>query len=130
MNTPGPTSGTPLQNDPADFSLVLGGPLYQLWRRTRLAGDTLQLLNRRIVVLALLAWVPLLLLSVAEGHAWGDSVPADNDMLVFGKSYVKNDCRTDARASRFCTAAPPTGSSRLVDSPPATVTTARLERTR
>ena len=29
-------------NEPADFSLVLGGPLYQLWRRTRLAGDALQ----------------------------------------------------------------------------------------
>ena len=23
--------------DPYDFSLVLGGPLYQLWRRSRLA---------------------------------------------------------------------------------------------
>ena len=58
-------------NDPADFSLVLGGPLYQLWRRTHLAGDALQLLRRRIVVLTVLAWVPLLRLSVAEGHAWG-----------------------------------------------------------
>ena len=57
-----------------DFSLVLGGPLYQLWRRTRLAGNTLDLLRRRIVVLALLAWGPLLLLSVVEGHAWGGSV--------------------------------------------------------
>jgi len=33
----------------ADFSLVLGGPLYQLWRRTRMADDALQLLRRRIV---------------------------------------------------------------------------------
>ena len=57
-----------------DFSLVLGGPLYQLWRGTRLAGDALQLLRRRIIVMALLAWAPLLLLSVAEGHAWGDAV--------------------------------------------------------
>ena len=59
---------------PADFSLVLGGPLYELWRGTRLAGDTLQLLHRRILVSVLFAWVPLLLLSIAEGHAWGDSV--------------------------------------------------------
>ena len=58
----------------ADFSLVLGGPLYQLWRRSRLAGDALQLQHRRIVVLMALAWVPLLALSVAEGHAWGGSV--------------------------------------------------------
>lgn len=61
----------PLLAEPADFSLCLGGPLYQLWRRMHLSGDTLQqLLFRRIVALALLAWAPLLALSVAEGHAW------------------------------------------------------------
>jgi hypothetical protein len=59
---------------PGDFSLVLGGPLYQLLRRTHLTGDTLQLLRRRMIVLTLLAWAPLLALSVAEGHAWGGSV--------------------------------------------------------
>ena len=74
MSTPSPTADEPLLQEPPDFSLVLGGPLYQLFRRTRLAGDTLELLRRRIVVLALLAWVPLLLLSVVEGHAWGGSV--------------------------------------------------------
>jgi hypothetical protein len=61
-------------NDPAVFSLVLGGPLYQLWRRTGLAGNGLQLLPRRIFALTVLAWVPLLALSVAEGHAWTGSV--------------------------------------------------------
>ena len=60
--------------EPPDFSLVLGGPLYQLLRRSHLAGDALELLRRRIMVLALLAWAPLLLLSIAEGHAWGGSV--------------------------------------------------------
>lgn len=74
MSTPGPTADEPLLKEPFDFSLILGGPLYQLLRRTHLAGDELQLLRRRVVVLALLAWVPLLLLSVAEGHAWGGSV--------------------------------------------------------
>ena len=59
---------------PAEFSLVLGGPLYQLWRGTRLAGDTLQLLHRRVIALTLLAWAPLLLLSIAEGNASGDRV--------------------------------------------------------
>ena len=61
-------------NTPADFSLVLGGPLYQLLQRAYLAGDALQLLRRRIIVLTALAWVPLLVLSVAEGQAWGTSV--------------------------------------------------------
>jgi hypothetical protein len=64
----------PLMKEPPDFSLVLGGPLYQIWRRLRLSGDTLQLLGRRVVVLVLLAWVPLLVLSIADGHAWGGSV--------------------------------------------------------
>ncbi len=60
MITPSPTTGQPFLKEPPDFSLVLGGPLYQLWRRTRLARDTLDLLRRRIVVLALLTWLPLL----------------------------------------------------------------------
>jgi hypothetical protein len=64
-------SDDPLLKEPPDFSLVLGGPLYQLWRRTRLAGDALQLMRRRIVVATLLTWLPLLALSVVEGHAWG-----------------------------------------------------------
>ncbi len=59
---------------PGDFSLVLGGPLYQLWRRTRLSGHAMQLLHRRIFAALLLLWLPLLMLSIAEGHAWGGSV--------------------------------------------------------
>jgi hypothetical protein len=58
----------------SDFSLVSGGPLYQLWRRMHLSGDALQMTHRRIIAAVLLAWVPLLLLSIAEGHAWGGSV--------------------------------------------------------
>ncbi|HZX90248.1 MAG TPA: hypothetical protein VFE67_06370 [Rudaea sp.] len=66
-------AGSPLA-DPPDFSLILGGPLYQLLRRAHLSGDALELLTRRVAVLSLLTWLPLLVLSVAEGHAWGDSV--------------------------------------------------------
>ena len=74
MSAPRPTSnGDTFVNQP-DFSLVLGGPLYQLWRGTRLAGDTLQLLHRRVLVAVLLTWVPLVLLSIVEGHAWGTAV--------------------------------------------------------
>jgi len=66
-------AGSPLA-EPPDFSLILGGPLYQLLRRAHLSGDALELMTRRLMAAALLTWVPLLLLSVAEGHAWGDSV--------------------------------------------------------
>jgi hypothetical protein len=62
-----------LAEDP-DFSLVLGGPLYQLFRRTRLAGDALEMLRRRIVVIAGVAWVPLLLLSALAGPAQGGTI--------------------------------------------------------
>jgi hypothetical protein len=73
MSTLRPTFDNSLATEPADFSLILGGPLFQLWRRSRLVGDGLELLHRRIMAFVLLAWVPLLLLSVVEGHAWGGS---------------------------------------------------------
>ena len=51
---------------PPDFSLVLGGPLFQLYRRAHLSGDALELLRRRILVITLFAWLPLLLLAALE----------------------------------------------------------------
>jgi len=63
-----------LEDNAPDFSLILGGPLYQLMRRAHLTGDALELVTRRLVVLSLAAWLPLLLLSVAEGRAWGDEI--------------------------------------------------------
>ena len=62
----------PLQG-PIDFSLVQGGPLFQLFLRTHLSGDALELLPRRILVIAGVAWLPLLILSAYSGHAWGNS---------------------------------------------------------
>ena len=58
----------------ADFSLVLGGPLFQLLRRAHLSDDALTMARQRIVVISLLAWLPLLLLAALEGHALGGSV--------------------------------------------------------
>src|SRR5215468_7381718 len=57
-----------------DFSLVLGGPLFQLLRRAHLSGDALELLRRRIILGALLAWLPLFVLSTLEGNALGGNV--------------------------------------------------------
>jgi hypothetical protein len=56
---------------PADFSLVLGGPLYQLFLRLRMARPPLELLRRRLITIPLAAWLPLLVLSAAEGRALG-----------------------------------------------------------
>ena len=52
-----------------DFSLVLGGPLYQLLRRSHLEGDHLELLYRRLLVITLVAWLPLLLLATLGSSA-------------------------------------------------------------
>jgi hypothetical protein len=56
-----------------DFSLVLGGPLFQILRRAHLTGDTLELLKRRIFFIPVVAWLPLLVLSALEGQALGGS---------------------------------------------------------
>ena len=52
-----------------NFSLVLGGPLYQLYLRTRLSTPPLGLLRRRILTVSLLCWFPLLILSLTAGQA-------------------------------------------------------------
>jgi hypothetical protein len=64
----------PTLSQSSDFSLVLGGPLYQLFRRAQLTGNALELLHRRILVISLLAWLPLLVLSALEGNALGGSL--------------------------------------------------------
>ncbi|MGE5303507.1 MAG: hypothetical protein ACM3TN_09285 [Alphaproteobacteria bacterium] len=71
MGFQGATSTNKLLRGPQDFSLVLGGPLFQLLRRSHLSGDALELLRQRILVISLLAWLPLLALSALEGQALG-----------------------------------------------------------
>lgn len=57
-----------------DFSLVLGGPLFQILRRAYLSGSALELARRRVLVITTVSWLPLLLLSAWEGRAWGHNV--------------------------------------------------------
>ncbi len=52
-----------------EFSLMSGGALYRLWRRTGLCDEELRHVRRRIVWLIAIMWLPLLVLSVAQGHA-------------------------------------------------------------
>lgn len=60
------TADVKLEND---FSLVQGGPLFQLFVRSRLATSSLGWLKRRIIFFTLLTWLPLLLLSAYSGQA-------------------------------------------------------------
>ncbi len=64
--------GTAPLKGPPDFSLVLGGPLYQMFRRAHLTGPALELFLRRQVVFSILfCWVPLAVLSGFEAHFLG-----------------------------------------------------------
>lgn len=63
---------SPIETLPVDapeFSLVLGGALFQLCRRTRLTGQAQERLYRQAILFVLVTWLPLLLLSFIEGHA-------------------------------------------------------------
>ena len=59
---------------PQDFSLILGGPLFQILRRAHLSDDALLMVRRRIVVISTLAWLPLLVLSAIEVRLLDGSV--------------------------------------------------------
>ena len=82
-------SQTPLPELP-DFSLVVGGPLYQLWRRLFLAGPALELLARRLIGIPSVAWLPLLVLTAYEGVAIGHAVrvPFLYDLEVHARYLV------------------------------------------
>lgn len=54
-----------------DFSLVLGGPLYQFFLRSRLVKPPIDFLNRRILFFVAITWLPLLLLTLLAGKVVG-----------------------------------------------------------
>ena len=70
-----------------EFSLVLGGPLYQLLRRVHRADDALMLQRRRIVLISLFAWLPLLALAALGGRLLGGEVAVP--FLVDVDAHVK-----------------------------------------
>jgi len=74
--------------DHADFSLVLGGPLYQAFRRARLSGDTLELLHRRIVAIVLFAWLPLAILALVAPPAVPVPIPFLRDCDALARFLV------------------------------------------
>jgi hypothetical protein len=72
-----------------DFSIVLGGPIYQLFRKAHLSGSALELLKRRLVGIPLFMWLPLLVLAIVEGRAVrGTPMPFAADIDVHGRCLV------------------------------------------
>src|SRR5580765_7588988 len=85
---PANTESSRPRDDP-DFSLVLGGPLYQLYLRARLARPPLELAIRRVVGISLICWLPLLLLAAFAGRLTsGVSIPFLLDVEVHVKLLV------------------------------------------
>jgi len=75
--------------DAQDFSLVLGGPLFQLFRRAHLSDDALLLVRQRVVFIALLGWLPLFALTAAEGNlVGGATLPFLKDLEVHVRFLV------------------------------------------
>src|ERR1019366_8611128 len=63
-----------ITDESPDFSLVLGGPIFRLLRRSHLSGDELELLNRRIVEIGPVARLPLMRLSMFGGNLLAGTV--------------------------------------------------------
>src|SRR5215203_711188 len=58
-----------VDKEPVEFSLVKGGPLYQLLVRTGLVDKDLARPGRMVIAFVLFAWLPQLVLSLIEGRA-------------------------------------------------------------
>ena len=69
-----PTTRENVFHDRQDFSLVLGGPIFQLLRQAHLTDDAQELVKQRIIIISLFTWLPLLVLSALEGKLLGGSV--------------------------------------------------------
>ena len=57
------------------FDITHGGPVYKLEKRIRTIKENEPLTKRRAVFGALLTWIPLFVLSLMQGTAFGHSVP-------------------------------------------------------
>ena len=71
----------------SNFSIAVGGPLHDFLLRLRSVHRSVPNLSRRIVVLVVLAWLPLLLLSLKDGTAFGHQVriPFLYDLAMYGR---------------------------------------------
>lgn len=83
-----PTKERSVPEEFYDFSLVLGGPTFQLLRRSLLSGSGLELLHRRILFFALFTWMPLLLLTVLGPEGSAGRISFFHDIEVHARFLV------------------------------------------
>jgi len=70
-----------------DFSIVVGGPVYNLLLRLHLIRQAVPNMRRRFIALLAVIWLPALLFSLREGMAFGHSVriPFLYDFAMYGR---------------------------------------------
>ena len=64
-----------------DFSLVLGGPIFQLFRKSPL-GRCTGSFHRRLIIITAIAWVPMLLSALSSTAGKGGRVSFFHDVEV------------------------------------------------
>jgi hypothetical protein len=71
------------------FSLVIGGPFYDMLRRMKLVEPAPNV-RRRIAIFILITWLPLALLSALQGTLFGNNVrlPLLYDFSIYGRFFV------------------------------------------
>jgi len=74
MTSRAPEQGAYLLRDAQDFSLVHGGPLFQLLLRAHLSSAGMSLVARRMIAFVLITWVPLLVLAALERNLFATNV--------------------------------------------------------
>ena len=72
------------------FSIVVGGPAYDFLKRIHLIRPELPNVVRRMVVLLAVTWLPLLVLSLKDGLAFGHAVkiPLLYDIALYGRFLI------------------------------------------
>jgi hypothetical protein len=87
--TPLSTEGQRSTSELPEFSLVLGGPLYRLFRKARLDDNVESRVRHRVLIITGLVWLPLLLLCAIDGTLFrGIAVPFLVDVEAHARLLV------------------------------------------
>src|SRR5690348_2849297 len=80
------TQPQPTATSATNFSIVVGGPIYDFLLRSRWVQEGLPNVTGRLLALVAVTWLPLLLLSLQDGVAFGQSVrvPFLYDFAAYG----------------------------------------------
>jgi hypothetical protein len=77
-------------NQAQEHSLVIGGPVFRFWRSVGLSGDQLERVQLRMLSIGLFLWLPLMVLALYEGNAWGGNlkIPLLSDISTYARLII------------------------------------------